>query len=74
MKGKLQLWKCTKDGKPTVRVVVLGNVGQENRAKMDILGLIPVVDISNCRERYVSSSAELEALRDALVAQGIVDR
>ena len=73
MKGKLEMQRLTRDGKPALRVIVRGNVGQENRDKLGILGMTPVPDISNCREAIISGAAELEALRDALIEQGIVE-
>ena len=80
MKGKLEIQRLTRNGKPALRVIVRGNVGQENRDKLDILGITPATDmsncreaiISNCREAIISGAAELEALRDALIEQGIV--
>ena len=73
MKGKLEMQRLTKNGKPAIRVIVRGNIGQENRDKLDILGMTPVLDISNCREAIIFSAAELGALRDALIEQGIVE-
>lgn len=49
-----------------------GNVGDENRAKLTALGMTPEVDITNSREKYVTSEAELIALRTALQEQGII--
>mgnify|MGYP001569344612 FL=1 len=57
-----------------IRVVVRGNVGADGRAKLDVLGMTPVVDVANCREKWVASPAELDFLRDALLAEGLVSK
>ena len=73
MKGTLALSKIMKDGKLAILVQVRGNVGDENRAKLDALNMTPVCDISNCRQITVTTPAELDAIRNALPEQGIVD-
>lgn len=70
--GTLAMQRVTVDGQPAVRVLVRGNVGADGRAALTALGMTPVLDISNCRERVVATDADLFALRDALVAQGLV--
>lgn len=72
MKGTLALEKFTIDGKVVIRVIVRGNVGAEGRAVLDTLGMTPVTDIANTREKFVTTPAELDTLRNALVSQGIV--
>lgn len=71
-KGQLVVQQVTRDRKTAARFVVRGNVGKENRAKLDALGMTPVIGISNCREKLVYNQADAVALRDALVAQEIV--
>ena len=72
-KGKLELTRYVRDGAVVICVVVRGNVGNEGRAVLDRLGMTPRVDIANCREKYVSTAAEIDVLRNALLAAGIVD-
>ncbi len=72
MKGTLAIQKVMHTGKPAARILVRGNVGQENRDKLTALGMTPVVDISNCREKICTTNDELIALRDTLIAEGIV--
>ena len=72
MRGTLVAQRVTADGRPAIRVLVRGNVGAEGRAKLTVLGMTPVLDISNCRERIVTTDAEFVSLRDALVAQSLV--
>jgi hypothetical protein len=72
MKGTLALERYVKNGKTLIRVIVRGNVGTEGRAKLDALGMLPVVSIANTREKFVSTPAELDTLRSALVNQGVV--
>jgi hypothetical protein len=74
MKGQLELQKFQRDGKVLIRVIVRGNVGADGRVILDTLGMTPVVDIANCREKYVSTPVDLDTLRDALVTHGIVER
>ena len=71
-KGTLALEKFAIDGKVTIRVIVRGNIGAERRAVLDTLGMTPVVDVMNCREKFVTTPQELDALRTALVSQGVV--
>ena len=73
MKGTLSLSRIAKDGKPAILVQVRGNVGDENRAKLDALNMLPAVDIANCRQITVTTPAELDTIRNALLEQGIVD-
>ena len=72
MTGKLEMEKVMKDGKPSIRVRVRGNVGQENRDKLDVLGMIPEIDVSNSRSKIVTNAIDLELLRRALIDQQIV--
>ena len=51
----------------------MGNVGQENRDKLTALGMNPVSDISNCREKVISDPIELGTLRDALIIQKLAE-
>ena len=71
-RGTLALEKFVKEGKTVIRVIVRGNVGAEGREKLNALGMTPVVDIANTREKFVTTPQELDALREALVSQGIV--
>ena len=73
MKGKLEMVRTIRDNKAAVIIRVQGNVGQENRDKLDALGMMPETDISNCRMRIVSDPIELGTLRDALISQEIVE-
>ena len=72
-KGTLSLSRTNKDGKPAILVTVTGNIGNEFRAKLDALNMLPVVDMANRRQITVTSPAELDAIRKALVEQGIID-
>lgn len=71
-KGTLALEKFTINGRTEIRVIVRGNVGPEGRAKLDVLGMTPVTNIANTREKFVTTPEELDTLRDALVSQGVV--
>lgn len=73
MKGKLKMYRIKKNGKTAIQVRVMGNVGQENRDKLTALGMNPVSDISNCREKVISDPIELGTLRDALIIQKLVE-
>lgn len=71
--GKLAISRVMRNGKPSVRIAVHGNVGAEGRAILDELKMTPVVDMSNTQEIIVTSAEELDAVRNALVAKGIVE-
>ena len=58
----------------TIRVHVRGKVDDSGRAVLDRLHLIPMADMANWRYCDVSTPAELDAIRDALVAAGVVTR
>ncbi len=73
-KGTLALEQSTRNGHRVIRVIVRGNVGAAGRATLDALGMTAVTDIANTREKFVSTPAELDTLRDALVSQGVVSR
>ncbi|MDO8684464.1 MAG: hypothetical protein Q7N50_13395 [Armatimonadota bacterium] len=70
--GTLSCYRVQKDGKTAIRVVVAGNVGAAGRAVLDTLHMTMCTDMANRRERIVSTPAELDALRDALLLAGIV--
>ena len=72
-KGKLELTRYVRDGSVVICVTVRGNVGDAGRAVLDRLGMLPRINIANCREKYVSDAADLDALRNALLTAGIVD-
>lgn len=72
MQGTLAIQAITRNGIAVARVIVRGNVGDENRAKLDNLGMTPVIDISNCREKIVTNNEDVITLRNALIEQGIV--
>jgi len=73
MKGALELYRRIRDGKTVIAVRVVGNVGDDNRAKLDALNILPVVGITNCREIVTTTPEQLDAIRNALVAQDIVN-
>jgi hypothetical protein len=73
-KGTLALEKLTINGQIKIRVIVRGNVGGEGRAILDTLGMTPVIDIANTREKFVTTPEDLDALRNALVSQGVVGK
>jgi len=73
MKGKLEIYRIFHDGKPALCIIVRGNIGQDNRDKLDVLGMTPVSDISNCRQKILYTQTEAQTLRDALIAQEIVE-
>lgn len=72
MKGTFAANQVSRKEGMAVHVMVKGNVGQENRDKLTALGMTPATDISNCREKYVFTREEFDALRAALIAQEII--
>lgn len=60
MKVTLAIEKVQVKGRPGARIIMRGNVGAEKRTKLDLLVMIPFIDISNCREKFFQIPEEIE--------------
>jgi len=65
MTTTMALERVMSGGKPAIRLVVRG-ADAKMREICDGLGIMPVCDIANCRDRICTTPAELDACREPL--------
>ena len=64
----MSLERMTKDGKPAIRIVVRGTVGEQGRELLSRIGMTGVADIANAFEAICSTPEQIDAVRNPILA------